>query len=140
MTEQTKPPLSYWPMVILGLLWNLMGCANYIMQTSAETVATMPQAYQAIITNRPAWATAAFAIAVFGGAVGCNLLLLRRRVAYYTLLASFAGVAVTMIHALSVVGVGPEGQQVLIGTGMSLVVAAFLLWTSHNARKRGWLR
>ena len=65
-----KPHFSFWIFAAVGLLWNLMGCLNYIMQANADVVAQMPELYQAIIAARPAWATAAFAIAVFGGAAG----------------------------------------------------------------------
>ena len=61
-----KPHFSFWIFAAVGLLWNLMGCLNYIMQANADVVAQMPELYQAIIAARPAWATAAFAIAVFG--------------------------------------------------------------------------
>lgn len=136
MAEQTKPGWNYWPIVILGLVWNLMGVMNYITQTSAESVAAMPDAYRTLIETRPAWATAAFAVAVFGGAVGCILLILRRSVAVPVLQLSLLGVAVTMAHAI----ISAPNTQVLIGTAMSLIVAIVLLWVATLARARGWLR
>ncbi len=137
MTEHSKPGLNYWPIVILGLVWNLMGCLNFIGQSDPDVVAAMPEAYQAVIADRPAWATAAFAIAVFGGAVGCILLLLRRAVAVQVLILSLFGVGVTLIHAILAAGLS---AQVLTSTGMSLVVAAILLWVAQMAKGRGWLR
>ena len=132
-----KPKLSYWLIAGLGLIWNLMGCMNYIVQTNAEGVARMPEAYQALILSRPAWATAAFAIAVFGGAVGCILLLLRRRVAVYVLILSLIGTAVTLAQA-----VGFEGfsSQVMMSTGMAFLVSVVLWWTGRTADRAGWLR
>jgi hypothetical protein len=47
------------------------------MQMNAEAIAAMPETHRAIIEGRPAWATGGFAIAVFGGAIGCLLLLFR---------------------------------------------------------------
>jgi hypothetical protein len=38
----------------------------------------MPETHRAIIDTRPAWATGEFAVAVFGGALGCLLLLLKK--------------------------------------------------------------
>jgi len=43
-------------------------------------------------------------VAVFGGALGSLLLLLRKLAAYYLFLASLLGVIVTMTHTLGVVG------------------------------------
>ncbi len=131
-----KPGWNYWPVVILGLLWNLMGCLNYIMQTNSAAVENLPESYQALIVGRPAWATAAFAIAVFGGAVGCILLLLRRKVAGPVFVISLIGVALTLMYSIMVAGFS---MDVVLSTGMSLAVAAVLLWTAHLAKGRGWL-
>ncbi|MCF2869882.1 hypothetical protein L0664_02265 [Octadecabacter sp. G9-8] len=129
----TKPHFSFWVVAVLGLLWNLGGCLNYIMQTNPDNVAQMPEVYQVIINGRPAWATGAFMIAVFGGAVGCILLLLRRNVAAYALLVSLMGVLVTAVFTVQVAGIVPS---VLL----SVLVASALLWYSTFARRAGWLR
>lgn len=135
--DQAKPRISYWMIAGLGLVWNLMGCMNFLSQSNAEVVAQMPEAYQILIAARPAWATAAFGIAVFAGAVGCILLLLRRRVAVQLLMFSLIGVLLTLLDALISVGLNP---QVLIGTGASAVVAALLFWMARLAGRAGWLR
>lgn len=131
-----KPGWNFWPVVILGLLWNLMGCMNYVSQSNPDVVATMPESYQLLIDGRPAWATGAFAISVFGGAVGCILMLLRRAVSVPVLAISLLGTVVVLIHAVMVSGLT---SQVVTTTGMSVVVAIILLWTAQSARGRGWL-
>lgn len=136
MTEQ-KPRISYWMIAGLGLVWNLMGCMNFLSQSNAEVVAQMPEAYQTLIAARAAWATVAFGTAVFAGAVGCILLLLRRRVATHALLISLIAVGLTLIDAVLSVGINP---QVLIGTGASLVVAGLLHWMARLADRSGWMR
>lgn len=128
-----KPHFSFWIIAALGLLWNLMGCLNYVMQTNADFVAQMSEAYQVIINGRPAWATAAFALAVFGGAVGCILLLLRRRVAGAVLVLSLIGIIGTAVFTAMLIGVVPS---VL----MSILVGAALLWYATIAQRKGWLR
>ena len=60
-----------------------MGVMNYFGQMNAEMVAAMPEAKREIIESRPAWATGAFAVAVFGGEIGSVLLLLRKSAAYH---------------------------------------------------------
>lgn len=104
MNEKTVASVhwSFWLIGAFALLWNVMGAMNYLGQMNAEMVAAYPETHRAIIEGRPAWATAAFAIAVFGGALGCLLLLLRKSVAYYLFIASLVGVIVTMIHTLRV--------------------------------------
>jgi hypothetical protein len=127
-----KPHFSFWIIAAVGLLWNLMGCLNYIMQANADAVAQMPELYQAIIAARPAWATAAFAIAVFGGAVGCILLLLRRRVASAAFVVSLIAIAGHSVFTLRLAGVTPSLVLVVL-------VGVALLWYTSIARRSGWL-
>lgn len=134
--EVTKPAMSYWVIAVLGLVWNLMGCMNYIAQSDTAAVAHMPEAYQALIAGRPAWATAAFAIGVFGGAVGCILLLLRRGVAVSVFVLSILGIGMTALHAVLATTLS---VQVLLGTGTSVLVGLVLLWVARAAKGKGWL-
>ena len=127
-----KPHFSFWIFAAVGLLWNLMGCLNYIMQANADVVGQMPELYQAIIAARPAWATAAFAIAVFGGAVGCILLLLRRRVASAAFVVSLIAIAGHSVFTLRVAGLTPSLVLVVL-------VGVALLWYTSIARRSGWL-
>lgn len=138
--HMNKPKLSFWLVAGLGLIWNLMGCMNFLVQSDPEIMAALGDEYalyKDLIANRPAWATAAFAIAVFGGAVGCILLLLRRRVALQVLILSLFGTVVVLAQAIMVVGLSSE---VLISTGMSVIVALVLVWTGRTAAAAGWLR
>lgn len=130
--QQAKPHFSFWIISAAGLLWNLMGCLNYIAQTDPDAVSRMPEIYQLIIAGRPAWATGAFALAVFGGAVGCILMLLRRRVALALLGLSFIGVLVTGYFTLRVIGFVPS-------MALSLLVSGALLWYASIVRRFGWL-
>ena len=98
-----------------------MGAANYIAQLNPDIVATFPDSHQRMIIGRPAWATAAFAIAVFGGSIACFLLLFKKSAAYYLFIASFLGVIVTMVHTFNVTGStansGPIDMILTIHTG-----------------------
>lgn len=67
---------------------------------SADAVATLPDLYRTVIESRPAWATA-FGAAVFGGAPGCILLLLRKSAAYAVFILSLPGAIVTMIDTIA---------------------------------------
>ncbi|MCH7569152.1 MAG: hypothetical protein IH919_01085, partial [Deltaproteobacteria bacterium] len=83
---------SFWAIGAVALIWNVMGVINFFVQMNADTLAAMPESHRAIVEGRPAWATGGFAIAVFGGALGCLLLLLRKSAAYYLFIASLLGV------------------------------------------------
>ena len=128
-----KPHYTFWVVAAAGLLWNLAGCMNYIMQTNPDSVAQMPEVYQLIINNRPAWATGSFAVAVFAGTVGCILLLLRRLVAVYLFVLSLLGIIGTAAFTMMVSGVVP----IMI---LTLLIGAALLWYSTIVRRFSWLR
>ncbi|MEP1352545.1 MAG: hypothetical protein ABJX32_18640 [Tateyamaria sp.] len=128
-----KPHFSFWIIAGLGLVWNLMGCLNFITQMNADAVAKMPELYQLIISSRPLWATLAFGLAVFGGAVGCILLLLRRDMARIALLVSLVAILLTVGQTISAVGLAPS-------TILALLVGAALFWYSSIVYRAGWLR
>ena len=129
---------SFWAISAVALVWNLMGILNFFMQMNPDMIAAYRESERAIIEGRPMWATGSFVIAVFGGALGCILLLLRKSASYYLFIASLAGAIVTMIHTL---GTGIEfGAGEILGiVVMPLVVAAFLIWYSKQAQNKGWV-
>lgn len=144
MNEATDAGIhwSFWVISVVALLWNLMGAVNFFAQMNADLVATYPDTHRAIIDGRPAWATGAFAAAVFGGALGCILLLLRQPAALYLFVASLLGVIVTMVHTLGVARSAIEFSlfEIVMMMLMPLVVAAFLVWYSQRAENQRWLR
>ena len=129
---------SFWVIGAIALIWNVMGVINFFMQMNPDMLAAYRESERAIVEGRPAWATGAFAIAVFGGALGCLLLLLRKSAAYYLFILSLLGVIATMAHTLGV-GSGFGLGEILGIILMPLVVAAFLIWYSKQAERKGWI-
>lgn len=129
---------SFWLIATVALVWNLLGCANFFSQISADSYASLPEPYRTVIEGRPVWATAAFAIAVFGGALGSILLLLRRWAAYYLFVLSLLGAIVTVVQFHSAAGLGAIGAT--IGSGLQLATSVFLIWYSRWASRKSWLR
>ena len=127
----TKPSIMFWVIVLLGLLWNALGCLNFIMQSILGAVADLPLAYKLVIASRPGWVTVAFFIAVFGGALGCVLMLLRRATARPALFLSLIGVLLTTGYALWLGAAATGGLPVVISSGMSVAVAGGLVWYTH---------
>ncbi len=130
---------SFWAIGAVALIWNVMGVINFFVQMNPDVLATYRESERAIVEGRPVWATGAFAIAVFGGALGCLLLLLRKSAAYYLFIASLLGVIVTMAHTLGV-GIDFGLGEILGIILMPLAVAAFLIWYSKWAQSKGWIR
>ena len=125
---------SFWLVSVVALVWNVGGSINYLMQTNLEFVATLPETHRAIIEGRPVWATGGFAVGVFGGALGCILLLFRKSFAFYVFIASLLGIIVTMIHTVHVAAssIVFTFTEIIVMILLPIIVAAFLIWyTKH---------
>jgi len=143
MAEGTNRKAPTWFMVVAAVLlvWNLLGVMAYIAQVtmSPEALAALPEAQRQIYETTPAWATAAFAIAVNGGALGCVLLLLKRNLAGLFLQLSLAGVLVQMFHSFfmsksfEVFVAGDLVVPVLV-----IVIAIYLVMLAAKARVNRW--
>ena len=140
--SNNKPSTSFWIIVIAALIWNLRGVFAYLQQAymTAEDLAALPPEQQALYENVPAWVTGAFALAVFGGALGCILLLLRKKLATFVLIISFIGILAQMTYnffiskAMEVYGPGE-----MIMPAMVIIVGAFLIWYSKKMQAEGIL-
>jgi uncharacterized membrane protein len=138
-----KPPLSYWIIAIVAFLWNLMGVAAYLGQ-SFMSDAQIAEAYgveaAAAIAAQPAWYTAVFALAVFGGAIGCLGLLLRKAWAQWPLVVSLVCVVLQNIYfAMNGVFADIHGGQWAM-TILIPIIAVFLVWFARRRIADGTLR
>ena len=137
----TRVHWSFWLIVIITLIWNIMGAINFVVQLNPEVVASMPDTHRAIIEVRPAWATAAFALAVFGGVLGCFLLLIQKSTAFYLFIASFIGVIITMIPHIDMIGTEINDPfEIIMMTILPIVIAAFLIWYAKFAERKHWIQ
>lgn len=76
--------VAFWVVGIIFLLWNLMGCGMYLidkMTSDAKYTELYGEAMAATRDIYPAWATGAYAIAVWGGLLAAICLLLRKKIA-----------------------------------------------------------
>lgn len=143
MSEVTKNKAPTWFMVVAAVLlvWNLLGVMAYLMQVTMgpEAIAALPEAQRQLYEDTPAWATAAFAVAVNCGVLGCLLLLLKRNLAGVFLQLSLAGVAVQMFHSFfmsnSVEALGLGGMVMPV---MVIVIAVYLVMLAAKAKANRW--
>lgn len=138
----TQTPKWYMPVAVLALVWNLIGCAAYLsdVMMTPEAVAQLPADQQALYAARPVWAVAAYAIAVWGGALGSLGLVLKKRWATPLLMASVAGLVVQDL-ALFVLSpaAGAIPAMVYGLQGMVFVIGLALVRLAQTASARGWL-
>ena len=100
-----------------------------------------PPEQRAYFESFPWWAVAFWAIGVFGGVIGCLLLLLKNRLAFHVLLASVIGATVCNLGGLFLLG-GMEVMRETSDLGLTafpIVVAAFLAYYARAMRQKGVL-
>lgn len=135
--SMNKPPVWFWIVSVLALIWNGVGVMAYIARAFAtdEMIATLPKEQQAeFLTEYPAWYTAAFALAVFCGALGCLALLLRKKWAYILLVVSAIGAIVQHAYLFMNVEDMSLGMPIMV-----IVVCLFLVWFAKNAISKSWI-
>lgn len=78
---------AFWAAAIIFLLWNIFGCAIYLMDQTMSDAAVL-EAYgdkgEAMLAAKavyPIWAVSAYAVAVWGGLLAAIFLLLRKKLA-----------------------------------------------------------
>ena len=134
--SKVKPPVWFWIVSVIALFWNAMGVSQYIQQaykTESWRSALTDEQFE-MISNFPAWLTAAFAIAVFSGLLGSLALLLRKKWAYSLLLLSLIAVIIQMGYVFL------QGYFDGIGMTLSIIVFALILvWFSKKSISKGWI-
>ncbi|NVJ89526.1 MAG: hypothetical protein HWD82_08815 [Flavobacteriaceae bacterium] len=133
----TKPTTPFWIIGILALIWNLLGVAAYLFQAfiTDEMIAQLPEEQQAeFLIKHPAWFTAIFAIAVFGGSLACIFLLLRKKIAYYLFILSGVCAIVQQVYLFMNVEMSSIVMPIMI-----IIFCLFLIWYSKKAADDGIL-
>ena len=139
----TAKPWHVWLTGIIGGLWSAMGVVSFILtQMKVEAVMSQfPPQQRAYFESFPWWAVAFWAIGVFGGVIGCLLLLLRNRLAFHAFVASLIGAIVTNLGGLFLLG-GLEVMRETGGLGLTavpIVAAAFLAYYARAMTGKGVL-
>lgn len=147
MTSPTPPvrptPRHLWVVGGLSLLWNAFGAVDYVLtHFGVEAyLAQMTVEQRAFFEGFPAWATAGWAVGVWGSVAGSVGLLLRRRWAVWAFGAALVGMAVSSVYTLVL-----SGGAALMGTAATAmsaviwVVALGLLAYASAMARRGVLR
>ncbi len=139
-----KMPWHFWVVSIGGTLWSAIGAFDYFMsQTQNATyMEQFTPSQLEFFYSLPAWVVACWAIGVWGGLVGCVLLLLRKHWAVPVLLASLVGAILTFIHNF-LLSNGIEamggGATALIFPAVILIISIGLWWYARGMQMRGML-
>jgi hypothetical protein len=144
MNATNKPSIGFWIIAVIALIWNAMGVMTYLMeQYKVESYRADFNADQlALMDSAPAWSTALFAIAVFGGLLGSLFLLLRKKLATTLFLISLLCILINIGY-----GIFGTNQAEVFGTMNGLVmplivvvIGVYLYFYSKKAASRGILK
>mgnify|MGYP000589280540 CR=1 FL=1 len=141
-TNKESAPKWFWIISTLALLWNIAGVGAYLQHAymSVEDLEKLSQAERLLYESQPSWVTAAFAIAVWGGALGCIALLLQKKWAKPILLLSLIGVLVQMAHSFFISNsLEVYGPGAIIMPIMVLLIAIALVFFARKSSDRNWL-
>jgi len=142
-TMTSGTPWHLWLVGIVGFLWSSMGVVSFMLtEMNVEAVMSRyPPQQREYFESFPMWAVAFWAIGVFGGVIGCVLLLLKKRVAFPVLLVSAIGAIVSNLGGLFLLG----GVKVMRETGglgftaVPIVLGLLLACYARTMSKKGLL-
>ena len=132
-----RTPVHLWIVGILSLLWNCIGCVDYLMSRMRNTgyLKTMmpdvdPQAMLSYIDGFPIWAAFGWGLGVWLGLGGSVLLLMRSRHAVWAYGLSFVGAVLGLGYQLANPMPGVDGMMAkampitIIGIALALFLYA----------------
>ena len=137
-----KPTGLFWIISSMALVWNIMGVFNYLTQAfmTDAVLASLPKDQQLMYQDVPAWATAAFATAVFSGTFGALLLLLKKKIASTFFIISFIGIIIQMSYGLLInENTDSYGPMGLLMPFMIIAIGGYLIWYTKKANQHRWL-
>ena len=135
-TSTNKPPIWFWIVSVIALIWNGLGVDGYLGQaynTERHRSSFTPEQLE-VAANAPSWIMGAFAIAVFAAVLGAIFLLLRKKIATTFWMISLIAVILQMGYALI------TGEAASIVMVLMIIVFAFaFLWFSRLSASKGWI-
>ena len=144
MGQTIRTPWHLWAVGVVALLWNSFGCVDYFMTQTRQdewfAQMGMTAAQVAYFNAMPMWTHAAWAIGVWGGALGGILLLLRRKWAMPVFVVSFLGWLAGAVYAFGL----SDGMQAMGSMWpMQIVIGGaclFFIWYARMMSRKGVLR
>jgi hypothetical protein len=141
--DKMKPPVWFWIVAGLLLLWGLAGCFSLYLHI-AFGPAMNPNATdwdRAYFAALPSWFVWVYVVAVGGGLLGSGALVLRSRLAKPLYLASLAGVVVQFGYVF--LGTDLLAHKSVAETVpfplLIFAIALVQIWFAGLAARRGWI-
>jgi hypothetical protein len=138
--DRARAPWHVWVVGIATLLFNAMGIISY-MTTKLGMLAEMGMTPEqiAFMDSYPAWASALWALGVWGAFAGSVLLLLRSRFAVPAMLVALLGLIGTTTYHYAMIAVPLDMESPALDAAI-WVVTVFLLVYARSTRAAGVLK
>jgi hypothetical protein len=146
---RARAPVHIWIVGILALLWNAIGCYDYLMTRMRNTdyLASMmpevdPNAMLAWVDAFPIWAQFGWGLGVWAGLLGSLLLLIRSRWAELTLGLSLVGAVLGLGYQIVAAPPipGATGGMMEVMPYVIIAIALGLFLYARAMRAKGVLR
>ena len=145
-TESSKkgsPPVWFWVISIVGLLWYLMDTSAFFMRLfmTDDAMKAMPENQQHLFQNIPLWVNIVFACEVFGGTLGCIGLLLRKKWALPLFVISILGVLAQTSNIWFLTdAISAMGAPAIVMPLVAIIIGTGMIVLAKSAISKGWLR
>ena len=142
-SDKTSPPVWFWVISIIALLWYLMDMSAFFMRVfmTGDAIMAMPENQQHLFQNFPLWVNIVFACEVFGGTLGCIGLLLRKKWALPLFVVSILGVLSQTSHIFFLTdAVSTMGAPAVVMPLVAILIGTGMIVLAKSAISKGWLR
>lgn len=144
MDEQPKAsaPKWFWVIAAVSLLWNMMGCVNFLCEVFAKEamIEWMTEEQKEWARSTPTWIYFVFAISVSTGLAGSICLLKRKRLSVPLFKISLVAVLILMVYTMLIAGglqvMGPSGAVMPV---LVVTLSIAWLWLALLSKRKGWL-
>ena len=149
MASQAKAPMHLWIVGGLALIWNAIGCYDYLMtrMRNTEYLASMmpeidPNAMLAWVDAFPIWAQIGWGLGVWMGLFGAVLLLIRNRYAVHAFILSLVGAILGLGYQIVAAPplAGAEGAMYTVMPYIIILIALGLFLYGRKQAANGLLR
>ena len=146
---RARTPVHLWIVGVLGVLWNSIGCYDYLMtrMSNTEYFESMmpnvdPNAVLAWIDAFPLYAQFGWGLGVWGGLLGALLLLMRSKWAVWALGLSLVGAILGLGYQIVAAPPlpGAEGPMAEAMPYVIILIAAALFLYARAMEKKAVLR
>jgi hypothetical protein len=144
MAAGVKPPVLFWIVAILLVLWEAIGvwfCVDQMRMGAASAMWEQDAWHQALYRTLPAWYNYCYAVATFGGLLGGLALLLRERRSIILFWISLVALVVQFGYVFTATDlIAHEGAAKVVPFPVFIgVVGIFAIWFAGFAAKKGWI-